>query len=231
MQPSANKPCLGKPMNGWFSSLLRSVIVLAFIVIVQLTTAIAGPLNVTIYDSHPHQVHYYPERICERFWFFPCWNSYNPWKPFYWSDRPGLVSSVHESVNHPSVQMSIDFHGTQSDIEWQFSSMHLHCCNTGSAIWIFGSGRRSLPVAVADYKACVHKFMGEKPECFRVNMTEAYLNAMDDDSYVLIFAMGNLPHTDHRILISLADSADEASPSIGITFTHAVYTVERPTPW
>jgi hypothetical protein len=62
-------------------------------------------------------------------------------------------------------------------------------------------------------------------------MTEVYESATDDVSPVPVFVKGNLPFADYRITISLANSSIDELWFAGITFTHAIYTAERPTPW
>jgi hypothetical protein len=100
---------------------------------------------------------------------------------------------------------------------------------SGSAVWIFGSPLSELRALPADHKICIYT-QSEEDECFRVNATSAYLATSDDSSPVLIFAKGYLSNVDHRISISLADPTDDLSSS-GLTFTHATYTIDRPTTW
>jgi hypothetical protein len=67
--------------------------------------------------------------------------------------------------------------------------------------------------------------------CFRVDVAEAYSFADDFDAPVVIFAKGGLSDHQHRIVVSVADPVDELDRHRGIQFSHAVHTIERPTPW
>jgi hypothetical protein len=102
---------------------------------------------------------------------------------------------------------------------------------TGSAIWIFGAARKDLQAPPVDHKICVSTAFGRHPECYRVDVAEIYNGVTDDTVPVPIFAKGYLPEDKHRISISIADPTHWMAAQSGITFTHAVYTVERPTPW
>ncbi|KAG8736275.1 hypothetical protein FRC12_017705 [Ceratobasidium sp. 428] len=51
------------------------------------------------------------------------------------------------------------------------------------------------------------------------------------DEPVVIFAKGGLRYQKHQVEISIDDPTDEIKEHLGIQFSHAVYTVERPTPW
>jgi hypothetical protein len=67
--------------------------------------------------------------------------------------------------------------------------------------------------------------------CYRVNVAEAYSAAENYDEPVVIFARGGLQYQAHRVVVSVGDPIDETEVHRGIHFSHAVYTIERPTPW
>ncbi|CAE6474391.1 unnamed protein product [Rhizoctonia solani] len=69
-----------------------------------------------------------------------------------------------------------------------------------------------------------------EPLCYRVNVAAAY-SAAGYDSPVVIFAKGGLQHQKHQVIIAVGDPDDETRSYQGIQFSHAVYTIERPTPW
>ena len=102
-------------------------------------------------------------------------------------------------------------------------------------MWIYGSPYRELQESPVDYKVCLDAVDTTFSECFRVNTTEAYLEATlrdGPDAPVVVFARGQLLDRDYRVTISIADPVDIWSRlKPVIDFTHAVYTVQRLTPW
>lgn len=103
----------------------------------------------------------------------------------------------------------------------------------GSAIWIYGPPRNQLATIPGDYKICLYENhrLSYNPICYRVNVTEAYVKIEDLESPVAIFAKGGLQHHEHRVVISVGDPTGDTSNYQGIQFSHAVYTIERPTQW
>ncbi|CAE6428898.1 unnamed protein product [Rhizoctonia solani] len=102
----------------------------------------------------------------------------------------------------------------------------------GSAIWVYGPPRSQLTVIPGDYKICLHENhrMVFEPVRYRVDIAAAYSSSAHD-SPVVIFAKGGLQYHKHQVVISVGDPRDEMSRYQGIEFSHAVYTIERPTPW
>ncbi|KAG8679253.1 hypothetical protein FRC08_017103, partial [Ceratobasidium sp. 394] len=84
-----------------------------------------------------------------------------------------------------------------------------------------------------DYKICLYENhrLASDQVCYRVNVAEAYSSVEHYDEPVVIFAKGGLQHQHHRVVVSVGDPVDNARVYQGIQFSHAVYTIERPTPW
>ncbi|QRV88983.1 hypothetical protein RhiJN_17001 [Ceratobasidium sp. AG-Ba] len=121
--------------------------------------------------------------------------------------------SVHRSLNHQLVSVAVEFEG--------------------SAVWLYGPPRAQLPAIPPDYKICMHEShaMASDEICYRVNTAAAYSAAERYDEPVVIFAKGGLRYQNHRVVISVGDPIDNTQTHLGIHFSHAVYTIERPTPW
>jgi hypothetical protein len=92
----------------------------SLLTLISFSVAHAWPLNITIYDTHPNQVRYHPDTICANYhrnWFYrlTCLERYKAWKRVYWDDNQSNQSAdlatMHQSVNHHLVELSIDFHG------------------------------------------------------------------------------------------------------------------------
>jgi hypothetical protein len=100
-------------------------------------------------------------------------------------------------------------------------------------VWLYGPPRAQLPAIPPDYKVCLYENhrLGSDPVCYRVDVAEAYLAAEPYDEPVVIFAKGGLQYQEHRVVVSVGDPMDETRVYGGIQFSHAVYTIERPTPW
>lgn len=69
------------------------------------------------------------------------------------------------------------------------------------------------------------------PVCYRVDVTKAYSEVSDQNEAVVIFAKGGLQHQSHRVVVSVADPIDDTYAYKGLYFSHATYTIARPTPW
>src|ERR1700726_4633740 len=101
-------PVVSSSLGVWTLAL---VLLLIFV-----PTVCAGPLNVTIYDTHPTRVVYSPESICMQRWPWPfhwlgCAASRQPWTRVFRSDGAGGRATAHRSSHHPLVSMSIEFSG------------------------------------------------------------------------------------------------------------------------
>lgn len=105
--------------------------------------------------------------------------------------------------------------------------------STGSAIWIYGPPRSQLAAIPGDYKICMYENhrMAFEPLCYRIDAAEAYSAVEDFEAPVVVFAKGGLQYHEHRVVISVGDPIDDTHNYRGIQFSHAVYTIERPTPW
>ncbi|KAG8742368.1 hypothetical protein FRC11_014403, partial [Ceratobasidium sp. 423] len=104
----------------------------------------------------------------------------------------------------------------------------------GSAIWLYGPPPSQLSAIPVDHKICLEESYQVAPDatvCYRVDVTGAYSAANDCNAPVVIFAKGGLQDQEHRIVVSVGDPADEVDGHRGIQFSHAVYTIDRPTPW
>ncbi|CEL61721.1 hypothetical protein RSOLAG1IB_04471 [Rhizoctonia solani AG-1 IB] len=125
----------------------------------------------------------------------------------------GKLATLHRSLDHEQPSMTINFQG--------------------SAIWLYGPPRNQLQAVPVDHKICLYEThpMVSDTICFRVDVAEAYSFADDFDAPVVIFAKGGLSDHQHRIVVSVADPVDELDRHRGIQFSHAVHTIERPTPW
>jgi hypothetical protein len=100
-------------------------------------------------------------------------------------------------------------------------------------VWLYGPPRAQLPATPPDYKVCLYENhrLAPDPICYRVNVAEAYSTVEHYDDPVVIFAKGGLQHHEHRVVVSVGDPMNETQVYGGIQFSHAVYTIERPTPW
>lgn len=175
-------------------------------------------INTTIYDTSLGHVSYGPkEDFCIR--WKNSWYSRNqcdlwarPWESETYSNN-GRLSTLHRSLNHRLASVSIQFEG--------------------SAIWLYGPPRAQLAGIPPEYKICLYENhrLASDPVCYRVSVAEAYSSVEDRDESVVIFAKGNLQYHEHRVVVSVADPIDDASSYRGIYFSHAVYTITRPTPW
>ncbi|KAJ1306926.1 hypothetical protein OPQ81_007909 [Rhizoctonia solani] len=103
----------------------------------------------------------------------------------------------------------------------------------GSAIWIYGPPRSQLPAIPVDHKICLHENhrVASDIVCYRVDVAEAYSAAEDYNSPVVIFSKGGLQDHEHQIVVSVGDPTGEVDKHRGIQFSHAVYTIDRATPW
>ncbi|CAE6382105.1 unnamed protein product [Rhizoctonia solani] len=180
-------------------------------------SVVARRINTTIYDTDIAHITYAPEKdFCVR-WGSNWWNWNTcaawakPWRSEVYTSG-GQYFTVHRSLGHQLASMTIEFEG--------------------SAIWLYGPPRRELTTIPGDYKICLHESrrMVFEPTCYRVNVAEAY-SSSDYDSPVVIFAKGGLQYYKHQVVVSVGDPEDETHRYQGIQFSHAVYTIERPTPW
>ncbi|KAJ1306915.1 hypothetical protein OPQ81_007898 [Rhizoctonia solani] len=171
----------------------------------------------TIYDTDIAHVTYAPkDDFCIRWesnWWN--WNTCAMWaKP--WKSEVHMIGgkyfTIHGSLGHQLASMTIEFEG--------------------SAIWLFGPPRSQLTAIPGDYKICLHENhrMVFEPVCYRIDVAAAY-STSNYDSPVVIFAKGGLPYRKHQVVVSVGEPEDETHMYRGIQFSHAVYTVERPTPW
>ncbi|KAG9125793.1 hypothetical protein FRC07_006193 [Ceratobasidium sp. 392] len=181
--------------------------------------AVAGySMNRTVYDTDIDHVMYEPKGdFCTRWekWllWWKCANWIQPWKfEVYKSQGRGLIS-VHRSINHGLPSVTVRFEG--------------------SSIWLYGPPRANLPTIPPDYKICLFEslYPSSTRECYRVNIAEAYSVAHSYDEPVVIFSKGGLRYQKHQVTVSVANPTDETKSHLGIQFSHAVYTIERPTPW
>ncbi|KAG8684769.1 hypothetical protein FRC08_013501, partial [Ceratobasidium sp. 394] len=175
-------------------------------------------INTTIYDTDPDHVTYEPKGdFCTRWeswlWWETCGNWVQPWKSEVYKSQERGSASVHRSLNHKLPSVTINFEG--------------------SAIWLYGPPRANLPAIPPDYKICVYEslYTASSRECYRVNVAEAYSAAENYDEPVMIFAKGGLRYQKHQVVVSVGDPANQTRVHLGIQFSHAVYTIERPTPW
>ncbi|KAF8605928.1 hypothetical protein BDV93DRAFT_521271 [Ceratobasidium sp. AG-I] len=175
-------------------------------------------VNTTIYDTSIDHVSYGPkEDFCIR--WKNSWYSWNvcevwarPWKSeTYRSD--GRLFTLHRSLDHQLASVSVEFEG--------------------SAIWLYGPPRAQLSGIPPQYKICLHENhrLASHPVCYRVNVAKAYSAVEDRDEPVVIFAKGDLQYQAHRVVVSVADPVDNTYAYEGLYFSHAVYTIARPTPW
>ncbi|KAG9095244.1 hypothetical protein FRC07_011123, partial [Ceratobasidium sp. 392] len=119
---------------------------------------------------------------------------------------------MHRSLNHWRPSVTVEFEG--------------------SAIWLYGPPRAQLTTIPPDHKVCLYENhrLASNEVCYRVNVSNAYSEAERYDEPVVIFAKGGLQHQQHRVIISIGDPTDNTQSYLGIQFSHAVYTIERPTP-
>ncbi|KAG8701256.1 hypothetical protein FRC09_005476 [Ceratobasidium sp. 395] len=175
-------------------------------------------MNRTIYDTNPDHITYEPNgNFCTQWekWmlWWKCTNWIQPWKPEVYKSQGRELISVHRSLNHRLSSVTVRFEGP--------------------AIWLYGPPRGNLPAIPPDYRICLSEalYPASTRECYRVNVAEAYSMANNYDEPVVIFAKGGLRYQKHQVEISINDPTDETKEHLGIQFSHAVYTVERPTPW
>ncbi|QRV88972.1 hypothetical protein RhiJN_16990 [Ceratobasidium sp. AG-Ba] len=175
-------------------------------------------INTTIFDTNPAHITYEPrEDFCVR-WMSHWWSGKScemwaqPWTSEVYYDH-GRFTGVHRSLNHQLVSMNIEFEG--------------------SAIWLYGPPRAQVTVIPPDYKICIQQAhpMVLDEACYRIDIARAYLTAERYDEPVVIFAKGGLQYQSHRVVVSVADPIGSTRTHLGIRFSHAIYTIERPAPW
>ncbi|QRW03149.1 alpha/beta hydrolase family protein [Ceratobasidium sp. AG-Ba] len=180
--------------------------------------AFARLINTTIFDTNSAYITYEPrEDFCAR-WTNGWWSSKSceiwaqPWSSEVYYNN-GRLTGVHRSLSHQLASMSIEFNG--------------------SAIWLYGPPRAQVAVTPPDYKICIRQAhpMALNEACYRMDVTKAYLAAERYNDPVVIFAKGGLQYQSHRVIVSVANPTGDPRKHFGIQFSHAVYTIERPTPW
>ncbi|CAE6382140.1 unnamed protein product [Rhizoctonia solani] len=199
---------MGRLKNG------LAIFILGFIL---LNSVDCRRINTTIYDTNTAHIAYSPQnKFCTKWSNYIFWRSCDAWaKPWesvtYHSQ--GKLATLHRSLDHEQPSMTISFQG--------------------SSIWLYGPPRSQLQAIPVDHKICLYENhqMASDTVCFRVDVAEAYSFADDFDAPVVIFAKGGLQEHEHRIVVSVGDPVDEVDRHRGIQFSHAVYAIERPTPW
>ncbi|KAG9088251.1 hypothetical protein FRC06_002156, partial [Ceratobasidium sp. 370] len=179
--------------------------------------ATARLINTTIYDTNLGHVTYEPkDDFCTQWrssWVFwkTCAVWARPWKSTTYHSR-GQFATMHSSLNHQLPSITVEFEGL--------------------AIWLYGPPRAQLTGVPPDYKICLYETHRLAPNevCYHVDVAEAYSSAEHYDEPVVIFAKGGLQYQQHRVVVSVGDPIDNTRAHLGIQFSHAVYTIERPTP-
>ncbi|KAG8682801.1 hypothetical protein FRC08_014716 [Ceratobasidium sp. 394] len=180
--------------------------------------AAARLINTTIYDTNLGHVAYEPKNdFCTEWrssWVFwkTCAAWAQPWKSTTYHSQ-GRFETMHSSLNHQLPSVTVEFEGL--------------------AIWLYGPPRAQLAGVPPDYKICLYENhrLASDEVCYHVDVAEAYLSIERYDEPVVIFAKGGLQHQRHRVVVSVGDPIDNTQVHHGIQFSHAVYTIERPTPW
>ncbi|CAE7151037.1 unnamed protein product, partial [Rhizoctonia solani] len=174
-------------------------------------------VNNTIYDTNTAHITYAPqEDFCVQWKSFLFWERCSvwakPWESAVYRSQ-GKVATLHRSLDHEQPTMTIKFQG--------------------SSVWIYGPPRSQLTATPVDHKICLYENhrVASDTVCYRVDVAEAYSLAEDYDAPVVIFAKGGLQDQEHQLVVSVGDPVDEVDRHRGIQFSHAVYTIERPTPW
>ncbi|CAE6440340.1 hypothetical protein ACGC1H_003580 [Rhizoctonia solani] len=195
--------------KGGLSGLLLGLILL---------NGVAGrKVNTTIHDTNTAHITYAPqEDFCVRWIKYLFWRRCEgwakPWEPVVYRSQ-GKLATLHRSLDHEQPTMTIKFQG--------------------SSIWLYGPPRSQLPATPVDHKICLYENhrVASDIVCYRVDVAEAYSVAEDHDAPVVIFAKGGLQDQEHQLVVSIGDPVDEVDKHRGVQFSHAVYTIERPTPW
>ncbi|KAB5587876.1 hypothetical protein CTheo_8681 [Ceratobasidium theobromae] len=178
---------------------------------------ICSGINATIYDTDLAHITYAPEEdFCVQWQNRVFWQTCAAWAKPWMSEvyrKRGKLASFRRSLDHELPSVTVEFQGY--------------------AIWLYGPPRSQLTAIPVDYKICMHEdhHLALDPVCYRIDVSEAYSVAEDYDSPVEIFAKGGLQYQQHRVVVSVGDPINEATAYKGIQFSHAVYTIERPTPW
>ncbi|CAE6413048.1 unnamed protein product [Rhizoctonia solani] len=183
-----------------------------------LNTVVGRKINTTIYDTNTAHISYTPQNdFCVRWSNHIFWKTCDawakPWQSEVFRSSKGKLVTLHRSLDHEQPTMTIKFQG--------------------SAIWLYGPPRSQLPGVPVDHKICLHENHRVTTDivCYRVDVAEAYSASENYDAPVVIFAQGGLQDQEHRLVVSVGDPVDEVDKYRGIQFSHAVYTIERPTPW
>ncbi|KAH7335170.1 hypothetical protein B0J17DRAFT_65525 [Rhizoctonia solani] len=183
-----------------------------------LLDSVAGrSINTTIYDTNTAHITYAPQNdFCVRWSNHIFWKTCDVWAKPWQSEvyrSQGKLVTLHRSLDHEQPAMTIKFRG--------------------SAIWLYGPPRSQLPGIPVDHKICLYDNHRAATDtvCYRVDIAEAYSASDDYNAPVVIFAKGGLQDQEHQLVVSVGDPIDEVDKHQGIQFSHAVYTIERPTPW
>lgn len=198
----------------------------------------ARRINATIYDTDLAHITYAPkEDFCVQWQNRVFWQTCAAWAKPWMSEvyrKRGKLASFRRSLDHELPSVTVEFQGT---LHYYYimtlSLLDLLFLQQGYAIWLYGPPRSQLTAIPVDYKICMHEdhHLALDPVCYRIDVSEAYSVAEDYDSPVEIFAKGGLQYQQHRVVVSVGDPINEATAYKGIQFSHAVYTIERPTPW
>ncbi|QRV74201.1 hypothetical protein RhiJN_02215 [Ceratobasidium sp. AG-Ba] len=174
-------------------------------------------INTTIYDTNLGHVSYEPQGSFCAWWDnYLFWRSCGFWVQAWKSElylNGGQTKSVHRSLNHRRASVAVEFEG--------------------SAVWLYGPPRAQLTAIPPDYKVCLQSrhALGSDESCYRVDIAAAYSAAGGYNEPVVIFAKGRLQQQMHRVVVSVGDPIDNVRTHAGVQFSHAVYAIERPTPW
>ncbi|KAH7335160.1 hypothetical protein B0J17DRAFT_65047 [Rhizoctonia solani] len=180
--------------------------------------AVAHRINTTIHDTNSAHVSYSDVSLrCNRWvnnWVFwkACESWMKPWTSGVYHSR-GKKTTYHSSLNHQFASVTMKFQGTD--------------------VWVYGPPLSELTGPLPDYKICLYEsyHLSSKQQCYQTKTQQAYFASLGEDEPVVIFARGQLPDQQHRIVISISDPVDNLKAYDGIKFSHLVYTTERPTPW
>ncbi|CAE6464906.1 unnamed protein product [Rhizoctonia solani] len=185
--------------------------------LILLNGVVGRRINTTIYDTNAARITYAPhDDFCVRWNNYIFWRTCDAWAKPWESEvyrSQGKLATLHRSLDHEQSSMTIELQG--------------------SAVWLYGPPRSQLPAIPVDHKICLQENhrVASDTICYRVDVAEAYSIAEDYNAPVVIFAKGGLQEQEHQIVVSVADSVDEVDKHRGIQFSHAVYTIDRPTPW
>ncbi|CUA78046.1 ATP-binding cassette sub-family A member 6 [Homo sapiens] [Rhizoctonia solani] len=179
---------------------------------------VAYRINVTAHDTNEAHVNYSDEPVrCNRWvnnWVFwkACDSWVKPWASGIYHSQ-GKQVTFHSSLNHQLASVTIEFKGTD--------------------VWVYGPPLSQLAELPPDYRICLHEsyHVSSKHQCYQINIAKAYSDIGDEDEPVVIFSRGQLQDQHHRIVISVADPVDDIRAYTGVQFSHATYTISRPTPW